>query len=89
MTFNSNGKTISGCSAVMVTSSRTAATSLTAGTDTIKASYSGNSDYPGSSGSVTQGREQSRLDRNCDFEQESVRYVNLRRSSGRRRMNWK
>jgi Bacterial Ig-like domain (group 3) len=57
VTFNSNGKTISGCSAVMVTSSRTAActtTSLTAGTDTIKASYSGNSDYPGSSGSVTQ-----------------------------------
>jgi hypothetical protein len=42
---------------VMVTSSRTAActtTSLTAGTDTIKASYSGNSDYTGSAGSVTQ-----------------------------------
>jgi len=54
VTFNSNGKTISGCSAVMVTSSRTAATSLTAGTDTIKASYSGNSDYTGSAGSVTQ-----------------------------------
>ena len=57
VTFTSNGKTISGCAAVMVTSSRTAActtTSLTAGTDTIKASYSGNSDYTGSSGSVTQ-----------------------------------
>src|SRR6202046_3383778 len=55
--FTSNGTTISGCSAVVVTSSRTAActtTSLTAGTDTIKASYSGNSDYTGSNGSVTQ-----------------------------------
>jgi len=55
--FTSNGTTISGCSAVTVTASRTAAcatTSLTAGTDTIKASYSGNSNYAGSSGAVTQ-----------------------------------
>jgi hypothetical protein len=55
--FTSNGTTISGCSAVTVTASRTAAcatTSLKAGTDTIKASYSGNSNYAGSSGAVTQ-----------------------------------
>ncbi len=55
--FTSNGTTITGCSAVTVTSSRKAActtTSLPKGTDTIKASYSGNSDYTGSSGTVKQ-----------------------------------
>jgi hypothetical protein len=55
--FTSNGTTITGCSAVTATSSRTAActtTSLTKGTDTIKASYSGNSDYTSSSGTLSQ-----------------------------------
>jgi hypothetical protein len=55
--FTSNGTKITGCSAVSVSSSRTAActtTSLLKGTDTIKATYSGNSDYTGSSGTVTQ-----------------------------------
>ncbi len=55
--FTSNGTSISGCSAVTVTSSRTAActtTTLIVGTDTIKASYSGDSNYSSSSGTVTQ-----------------------------------
>ena len=55
--FTSKGTTITGCSAVTVTSSRKAActtTSLTEGTDTIKASYSGNSDFTSSSGTVSQ-----------------------------------
>jgi hypothetical protein len=55
--FTSNGTSITGCSAVTVTSSRTAActtTTLKEGTDTIKATYSGNSDFTSSSGTVTQ-----------------------------------
>jgi hypothetical protein len=55
--FTSNGAAITGCSAVTLTSSRTAdctTTALTKGTDTVKASYSGNSDYSSSSGTVTQ-----------------------------------
>jgi hypothetical protein len=55
--FTSNGTTITGCSAVTVTGSRTAActtSSLAKGTDAIKATYSGNSTYAGSSGTVTQ-----------------------------------
>ena len=55
--FTSNGTSITGCSAVKVTSSRTAActtTTLIVGTDTIKASYSGDSNYTSSSGTVTQ-----------------------------------
>jgi hypothetical protein len=55
--FTSNGTTITGCSAVTVTASRTAActtSGLAKGTDTIKATYSGNSTYAGSSGTLTQ-----------------------------------
>jgi hypothetical protein len=55
--FTSNGTTISGCSAATVTTSRIAAcatTSLKAGTDTIKASYSGNSNYAGSAATLSQ-----------------------------------
>jgi len=55
--FTSNGTTIIGCTAVAVTAVRTAActtTSLPKATDTIKASYSGNTSYTGSSGTVTQ-----------------------------------
>ena len=55
--FTSNGASITGCSAVTVTSSRTAActtTALKVGADTIKARYSGNIDYTSSSGTVTQ-----------------------------------
>jgi hypothetical protein len=55
--FTSNGTTITGCSAVTLTASRTAActtSTLAKGTDTIKATYSGNSTYAGSSGTVTQ-----------------------------------
>jgi hypothetical protein len=55
--FTSNGATIPGCSAVTLSSSRTAActtTALAKGTDTLKASYSGDSNYSGSSGTVKQ-----------------------------------
>lgn len=55
--FTSNGTTISGCSAVVLTASRTAlctTTALPTGTDTVKAAYSGNGNYNGSSGTVSQ-----------------------------------
>jgi len=55
--FKSNGTTISGCSAVALSSSRTAmcpTSSLAVGTDTILASYSGDSNYHHSSGTLTQ-----------------------------------
>jgi len=55
--FTSTGTTITGCSAVPLSASRTAACtteSLTVGTDTVKASYSGDSNFTNSSGTVTQ-----------------------------------
>jgi hypothetical protein len=55
--FTSNGTAISGCSAVVLTASRTAActtSGLTTGTDTVKAAYSGNSNYNSSTGTVSQ-----------------------------------
>ena len=87
--FTSNGATISGCSAVKVTSSRTAActtTTLTTGTDTIKGSYSGNSDYTSSSGTVTQTVDKA-LQHDRGFEQESfhVRPVGDVHGDGRAR----
>jgi subtilase family serine protease len=55
--FTSNGTTISGCSTVVLTASRTAlctTSALPKGTDTVKAAYSGNSNYNGSTGTVSQ-----------------------------------
>ena len=55
--FTSNGSAISGCTSVTLSSSRTAicaTSSLPVGTDTIVATYSGDSNYAGSSGTVTQ-----------------------------------
>ena len=52
VSFSSNGTAISGCSAVTVLTSRTAAcmtSSLSVGTDSIKAVYSGNGNYVTSS----------------------------------------
>lgn len=57
VTFTSNGTTISGCSAVALTASRTAlctTSSLPTGTDSVKAAYSGNSSYNSSTGTVSQ-----------------------------------
>lgn len=55
--FTSNGTTISGCSAVALTASRTAlctTSALPTGTDSVKAAYSGNSNYNNSTGTVSQ-----------------------------------
>jgi hypothetical protein len=55
--FTSNGTTITGCSAVALTALRTAkctTSSLAKGTDTIKATYSGDSTYAGSSATLSQ-----------------------------------
>ena len=54
--FTSNGTTISGCGAVTLNSQIATCTtsSLAVGTDAIVATYSGDSNYTGSSGSVTQ-----------------------------------
>src|ERR1019366_44782 len=55
--FTANGTTITGCSAVPLSSSRTAActtAALPAGTNAIVATYSGDANSSGSSGSVSQ-----------------------------------
>ncbi len=55
--FTSNGTTITGCSAVVLSPSRTATcttTTLAVGTDTIAATYSGDSNYLPSNGAVSQ-----------------------------------
>ncbi|MGA3212495.1 MAG: Ig-like domain-containing protein [Terriglobales bacterium] len=55
--FTSNGATITGCSAVVLSSSRSAActtATLPLGTDAITATYSGDSSYSGSSGTFSQ-----------------------------------
>jgi uncharacterized repeat protein (TIGR03803 family) len=55
--FTANGTTITGCSAVPLSSSRTAActtAALPAGTNAIVATYSGDANYSGSSGSLSQ-----------------------------------
>jgi uncharacterized repeat protein (TIGR03803 family) len=57
VTFTSNAAAISGCSAVTLSSSRTAActtTTLPVGTDAIVATYSGDSNYAGSTGTFAQ-----------------------------------
>ena len=55
--FTSNGVAISGCTAVPLSSSRTAVcttSTLAVGTDAIVATYSGDSNYSGSSGTLSQ-----------------------------------
>jgi uncharacterized repeat protein (TIGR03803 family) len=54
--FTSNGTAISGCTAVTLTSgtAQCVSSSLAVGTDAIVATYSGDADYAGSNGSVTQ-----------------------------------
>ncbi len=55
--FTSNGAAISGCTAVTLGSSRTAVcttTGLAVGTDAIVATYSGDTNYSGSSGTLSQ-----------------------------------
>ncbi len=54
--FTSNGVAISGCTAVTLSSgtAQCVTSSLAVGTDAVVASYSGDGDYAGSSGSVTQ-----------------------------------
>ncbi len=55
--FTSNGTTITGCSAVALSSSRTATcttSTLAVGTDTIVATYSGDGNYLGSGGMLSQ-----------------------------------
>ena len=57
VSFTSNGNTISGCAAVLLGSSLTAVcttSTLAVGTDAIVATYSGDSNYSGSSGTLTQ-----------------------------------
>src|SRR4029077_3931831 len=57
VSFTSNGTAISGCTAVMLSSSRTAvctSSTLAVGTDAIVANYSGDSNYLPSSGSTSQ-----------------------------------
>jgi uncharacterized repeat protein (TIGR03803 family) len=54
--FTSNGTAISGCTAVTLTSgsAQCVSSALAVGTDAIVATYSGDADYAGSNGSVTQ-----------------------------------
>ncbi len=54
--FTSNGTAISGCTAVTLTSgtAQCVSSALAVGTDAIVATYSGDSNYAGSSGSLTQ-----------------------------------
>ena len=57
VSFTSNGTAISGCTAVLLSSSRTAVcttSTLAVGTDAIVATYSGDSNYTGSSGTLSQ-----------------------------------
>jgi len=57
VSFTSNGTAISGCTAVLLNSSRTAVcttSALAVGTDAIVATYSGDSNYSGSSGGLSQ-----------------------------------
>ena len=57
VSFTSNGAAISGCTAVLLGSSRTAvctSSALAVGTDAIVATYSGDTNYSGSSGTLTQ-----------------------------------
>src|ERR1019366_873803 len=57
VSFTSNGTAISGCTAVPLSSSRTAVcttSTLAVGTDAIVATYSGDSNYTGSSGTLAQ-----------------------------------
>ncbi len=57
VSFTSNGNAISGCGAVLLGSSRTAVcttSTLAVGTDAIVATYSGDTNYSGSSGMLTQ-----------------------------------
>jgi uncharacterized repeat protein (TIGR03803 family) len=57
VSFTSNGSAISGCTAVPLTSSLTAVcttSTLAVGTDAIVATYSGDTNYSGSSGSLSQ-----------------------------------
>ena len=57
VSFTSNATVISGCTAVPLTSSLTAVcmtSTLAVGTDTIVATYSGDTNYSGSSGTLTQ-----------------------------------
>jgi len=57
VSFTSNGAAISGCTAVPLNSSRTAVcttSTLAVGTDAIVATYSGDSNYTGSSGTLSQ-----------------------------------
>ena len=57
VSFTSNGTAISGCTAVPLNSSRTAVcttTGLAVGTDAIVATYSGDTNYSGSSGTLSQ-----------------------------------
>ncbi len=57
VSFTSNGTAISGCTAVLLSSSLTAVcmtSTLAVGTDAIVATYSGDTNYSGSSGSLSQ-----------------------------------
>jgi len=57
VSFTSNGTAISGCTALPLTSSLTAVcmtSTLAVGTDAIMATYSGDTNYSGSSGSLSQ-----------------------------------
>ena len=57
VSFTSNGVAISGCTAVTLGSSRTAVcttSTLAVGTDAVVATYSGDANYSGSNGSLTQ-----------------------------------
>ena len=68
--FSANSTTISGCSAVTISSGGTAqctTSSLSAGTNTISATYSGDSNYSGSTGTLSGGQVVNKASQTITF----------------------